>query len=314
MMRNATYHVTDNPNPKNVIVKKPTKATSSREHNDNEARSTPGGEASAAEWDKTKQPCKTKAAATATTSGGKSKTTMTSRDRVDAAGGVRVEGRGTKRTAAPKKCNSMPSLMASRIGRMMSNKNLAADDSHLNVKTANAGWSNLKTSNSSRRLNAKGVKICDSRNEVYQVVPLASKLTPEDKKSLWFHEDEYQRMQYDCMKTVHKMEQGKELRDKKYSTTGLEHYTASGQEERYYIKGWGWKVVMDEQAAYKWEQSELGHRCSSTEMSLAYEQVSQYAKAKAYTSAQTIQEDVEQYLLQDDSTFLMLLENSFRST
>ena len=318
MMRNATYHVTDNTNPRNVTVTKPTKAKSTRKHNDSETLAPSGGEGSAVEWDKTKQLSKKKATA-ATTPGGKSKKTTTSRDRVYAAGGGRGEGDRKKRSTAPKKCRSMPkmpSMIASKIGQMMSSKTTSTDDSQLNLKTANEGWSNLKTSkpsSSNRRPKAKGVKICEPRNEVYKVVPRASKLTPEDKKKLWFHDDDYQRMQYDCMKTVHKMEQGKELRDKKYSTTGLEHCTVSGQEERYYNKGWGWKVVMDEQA-YKWEQRELGHRCSSTEMSVAYEQVSQHAKAKAYTTAQTIQEDVEQYLLKDDSSFLMLLESSVRST
>ena len=154
------------------------------------------------------------------------------------------------------------------------------------------------------------VKFCEEdKNQVFPVLRRLSNITNSERELVWFDEEEYDTMKLDCMKTVHKIEKGKVLKDKKYTTTGVECFTTQGQEERYYWKNLAWDVVFEEQYLKKQQERErdmMGivsssgrgkQRRSSAEMSLAYHNVAQYAAERAIQTASCIHQDVEQYLL-----------------
>ena len=47
----------------------------------------------------------------------------------------------------------------------------------------------------------------------------------EEHRAYWFQDDEYDRIQKDCVKQIKKMDSGKSLKDKKYCSRGLESHT-----------------------------------------------------------------------------------------
>jgi hypothetical protein len=55
-----------------------------------------------------------------------------------------------------------------------------------------------------------------------------SDFTPEELRASWYQYEEYNKITKDCCKQIKKMERGEVLKDKKYSTRGLESHTRQG--------------------------------------------------------------------------------------
>lgn len=53
-------------------------------------------------------------------------------------------------------------------------------------------------------------------------------ITPTERSSAWYSENEYQDIARSCSKQIQKMNRGEELRDKKYCSRGLEQHTRIG--------------------------------------------------------------------------------------
>ena len=121
----------------------------------------------------------------------------------------------------------------------------------------------------------------------------ALRLTQVEKMSLWYDKWEYEMMQLDIMKSIRKIEDGKVLRDKKYSQTGIECWTEKGSLKRYEAKMMGWTVVFEEQDNGWTYHRRPSH--TSWKISTAYKRASQSAKELAIQTAARIRDDVNRY-------------------
>ena len=155
--------------------------------------------------------------------------------------------------------------------------------------------SNGSSNGSSNKSKKKGVQFDSKSNQIYKVVPRLSGITLEEKNELWFTKDEFNLMYDDCDKTIERLEQGKTLKDKKYTSHGLESWTNEGHYLRKYDKEDAWDAVLDQQ---KHTKRKYGRRIS-TNVSLAYQQVSKDAKQRAIDIAKSNQDDVNNYILKD---------------
>jgi hypothetical protein len=138
------------------------------------------------------------------------------------------------------------------------------------------------------------VKFSDAQ-EVHSVVPRLSSFSPEDRQNMWFEGEDFQDFVDEALKTVEKMEQGKELRDKKYSALGLENYTEEGRALKTAFREDAYDAVMYEQE----EQYQLGRRDSGL-LADAYHRVSVESHKRAICLALRLRRDVIKYLTNDD--------------
>jgi hypothetical protein len=76
--------------------------------------------------------------------------------------------------------------------------------------------------------------------------------TPEEIQSCWYTAEEEQRIHRHCSKEIRKMEEGSELKDKKYSSRGLERHTTVGAATKKENVWLAISAVLDEQMV-QWE-------------------------------------------------------------
>ena len=198
-------------------------------------------------------------------------------------------------TTSPKRGSQESVTQKSSTLSPSSSHHLSPSSSPHQVTSSSGGSSSKSKSKSNTKLKKKGVKFDSSNDEVYKVLPRLSSITTDQKKELWFTKDEFNLMYDDCDRTVERMENGKLLKDKKYTSHGLEGWTNEGHYLRKYDKEDAWDAVLDQQ--YKMQKA-YGRRIS-TNVSLAYQQVSKDAKQRAIDIAKSNQSDVNRYILKD---------------
>jgi hypothetical protein len=71
----------------------------------------------------------------------------------------------------------------------------------------------------------------------------------EELKAAWFSEEEFLQILDQCNKQIHKMDQGKILKDKKYCARGLEALTRTGSITRSKSRAQSIQAVLEEQDA-----------------------------------------------------------------
>jgi hypothetical protein len=71
----------------------------------------------------------------------------------------------------------------------------------------------------------------------------------EELKAAWFSEEEFLQILDQCNKQIHKMDQGKILKDKKYCARGLEALTRTGSITRSKSRAQSIRAVLEEQDA-----------------------------------------------------------------
>jgi hypothetical protein len=71
--------------------------------------------------------------------------------------------------------------------------------------------------------------------------------TAEEKQVAWFQDEEYARITKECCKQVRKMDNGEDLKDKKYSSRGLESHTRLAAISKSQNRRLAVNAVLDEQ-------------------------------------------------------------------
>jgi hypothetical protein len=138
------------------------------------------------------------------------------------------------------------------------------------------------------------VKFSESQ-EVHKVVPRLSSFSPEELQNIWFEGEDFQDFVDEALKTVEKMEQGKQLRDKKYTALGLEKLTEEGRALKAAFREDAYDAVM-----YGQEEQYLKGRRDSGLLAAAYSQVSKESQLRAFNLALQLRRDVIPYLTCDD--------------
>ena len=128
--------------------------------------------------------------------------------------------------------------------------------------------------------------------QIHKVVKRRSQMSRQSMAGVWFEGEDFEDFVEDMEKCVEKMEQGKRLKDKKYSSLGLESLTEEGSAIRQANQEDAWDAVLCEQEA----QREEGTR-SSIQIMEAYQQISYESMLYAQELAQQVHEEVEDYLL-----------------
>ncbi|KAL3927664.1 MAG: hypothetical protein SGBAC_012991 [Bacillariaceae sp.] len=144
----------------------------------------------------------------------------------------------------------------------------------------------------------KSVQFAD-RQEVHDVLRRRSQISRQSMQGIWFDGEDFSDFVEDMEKCVDKMENGKRLKDKKYSSLGLESLTEEGSAIRQAHKENAWDAVLWEQEY----QREEGKR-SSIQIAEAYIQISRESQLYAHEQAQHVHEEVENYLLSWDDAYL----------
>ena len=160
-----------------------------------------------------------------------------------------------------------------------------------------------KRSTYAKRPVQMNVHFDETQDEVYKVVPRLSTFTEEQREQIWFNDEDFDLMYDEIERTAEKMEQGKTLKDKKYTPLGLEGWTMKGRTQRKWNKEDAWDAVLDEQ--YR-NLKDHGRRIS-TNVSHAYQNASRLAKEKARNVAAGIHDDVERYMAKEDGSLRRLL-------
>jgi hypothetical protein len=71
--------------------------------------------------------------------------------------------------------------------------------------------------------------------------------TPEEIKATWYEDEEYTKIRKDCCKQIKKMQNGEVLKDKKYSSRGLESHIRSAAITKTLNRRTASNAVLDEQ-------------------------------------------------------------------
>jgi hypothetical protein len=103
--------------------------------------------------------------------------------------------------------------------------------------------------------------------------------TAEEKQVAWFQDEEYTRITKECCKQVRKMDNGENLKDKKYSSRGLESHTRLAAIIKSQNRRLAVKAVLDEQD----EQELLDAPNNEEAISYAYHQVTSSCQLWACT-------------------------------
>lgn len=97
----------------------------------------------------------------------------------------------------------------------------------------------------------RSVTFCESV-EQYPTLPRKA-YTTEERNATWYSKDEYSMIRKSCTKQLQKLNQGKDLLDKKYCSRGLERHTPAGQRSRLQTKKQALQAVLNEQFRQKGE-------------------------------------------------------------
>mmetsp|Transcript_30011 Transcript_30011/g.72062 ORF Transcript_30011/g.72062 Transcript_30011/m.72062 type:complete len:204 (+) Transcript_30011:343-954(+) len=140
----------------------------------------------------------------------------------------------------------------------------------------------------------KKVQFADAQ-EVHDVLRRRSQISRQSMQGIWFGGEDFDSFMDDMEKCVDKMEQGKRLKDKKYSALGLESLTEEGSAIRQANQEDAWDAVLYEQ-----EQQQKEGKRSSIQIAEAYRQISYESQLYAQEQAQLVQEEVEDFLYSFD--------------
>ena len=137
----------------------------------------------------------------------------------------------------------------------------------------------------------KMVQWADSQVQVHDVVKRRSQMSRQSMQGIWFEGEDFEAFVEDMEKCVDKMESGQRLKDKKYSSLGLESLTEEGSAIRQANQEDAWDAVLGEQEQ-QWKEG----RRSSIDISIAYQRISEYSAQYAHELAQAFHEELESYL------------------
>jgi len=140
-------------------------------------------------------------------------------------------------------------------------------------------------------LRKKSVQFADEKKQVHDVLRRRSQISRQSMQGIWFDGDDFEDFVEDMEKCVEKMEQGKRLKDKKYSSLGLESLTEEGSAIRQANQEDAWDAVLYEQE----QQREEGKR-DSIQIAEVYQQISYESQIFAQELARQVHEEVEDYL------------------
>mmetsp|Transcript_2092 Transcript_2092/g.4719 ORF Transcript_2092/g.4719 Transcript_2092/m.4719 type:complete len:333 (+) Transcript_2092:50-1048(+) len=132
----------------------------------------------------------------------------------------------------------------------------------------------------------KGVKFADEE-VVHDVLRRRSQISRQSMAGIWFDGEDFESFIEDVEKSVDKLERGKRLKDKKYSSLGLESLTEEGAALRQAHKEYAWDTVLWEQN----QQQEEGNR-SSEQLAEAYREASRDAEVRAVRLARQVSDEV----------------------
>jgi len=142
-------------------------------------------------------------------------------------------------------------------------------------------------SNSPRK--TKSVRFAE-KEEVHETIRRRSQISRQSMKGIWCDEEDFDAFMDDALKCVRKIERGDRLKDKKYSSLGLEHQTDEGHALKQAHKEYAWDMVLWEQK----EQQKEGRRCSS-QIREAYREASRDAEVRAVELARQVSNEVQKY-------------------
>jgi hypothetical protein len=114
----------------------------------------------------------------------------------------------------------------------------------------------------------------------------------EELKAAWFSEEEYLQILDQCNKQIHKMDQGKILKDKKYCARGLEGCTRMGSITRSKSRAQSIRAVLEEQDAL----SSQGVLVDEEAISVVYHDVTSSCQMWASVIGYRDQQAVEKYM------------------
>lgn len=141
--------------------------------------------------------------------------------------------------------------------------------------------------------------------QVHKVLRRRSQISRQSMAGIWFDTEDFDQFLDEIEKSVDKLEQGKRLKDKKYSALGLENLTEEGSALRQAYQEDAWDAVLWEQHY----QREDGKR-SSLGIAQAYRDASRDAEQKAIHMALQVHKEVRVYLADDDSSSSLGIESS----
>ncbi|CAJ1949671.1 unnamed protein product [Cylindrotheca closterium] len=144
------------------------------------------------------------------------------------------------------------------------------------------GCNNLSNSPPRKK---KGVKFADEE-EVHDVLRRRSQISRESMHGIWFDGEDFESFIEDMEKSIKRLEKGKVLKDKKYSSLGLECQTQEGSALRQCQKEYAWDMVLWEQ-----EQQQKEGRRSSMQLAEAYREASRDAEVRAVKSARQVSDE-----------------------
>jgi len=150
---------------------------------------------------------------------------------------------------------------------------------------------NFTTEEADNSLRKKSVQFADDKKEVHDVLRRRSQISRQSMQGIWFGGEDFEDFVEDMEKCVEKMEQGKRLKDKKYSSLGLESLTEEGSAIRQANQEDAWDAVLYEQ-----EQQQKAGRRSSVQIAEVYRQISHESQLFAQELAQQVHEEVDDYL------------------
>mmetsp|Transcript_132105 Transcript_132105/g.196806 ORF Transcript_132105/g.196806 Transcript_132105/m.196806 type:complete len:213 (-) Transcript_132105:127-765(-) len=122
-----------------------------------------------------------------------------------------------------------------------------------------------------------------------------SDYTEKEKRAAWYQSEDYDRITRDCVKQVRKMENGEELKDKKYCSRGLEAHTHLAAIAKRENRQAAYVAVLDEQDD-QWEQEGGNMTTDGERISRAYINVSSSCHMWASVVGLRDQKAAEDYL------------------
>ena len=96
--------------------------------------------------------------------------------------------------------------------------------------------------------------------------------TDEEKFATWYTDEEYDHISHRCQKEINKLNQGKELKDKKYCSRGLEHATTEEARFRCFIIDVSVQAVLEEQMEQRYQHGKKS-TCDDNAIAQVYRQV-----------------------------------------
>lgn len=158
-----------------------------------------------------------------------------------------------------------------------------------------------------RPFSPRSVKFADEE-KVHAVLKRRSQFSRQSMVDIWFQGEDFEDFMDEIEYSVDKLERGKRLKDKKYSSLGLENLTEEGSALRRAYQEDAWDAVLWEQHY----QREDGKR-SSVLISQVYRDVSRDAEQRAVEVAIKVHREVMKLCTEDDLIVARRFSNRTRN-